>query len=162
VFKDFSENNNPGEKIFLATDPKTKKAAYIFLRLVPPDVAKQIDSKYPGKKKWVRTPTGSERVVVRTTEEDESRLYEKLCYAWCASENLVVTPSDDGSVAFYKQHVGPEVTLGEDIVVDDHLNDAIKIRMLKSFPEFFQFIVGELDKKRRSLEREEEDDIENL
>jgi len=155
------ESSSPGTKIFLAKDPETKLDTYIFLRLIPADISKRIEKAYPGKVKWKQFPTGRERVRVRTDEEEENITFEKLCYAWCGSENMVVTPGNAEAVGFYKKFFD-DAEQGKDIIIDEKLNDDIKVRMLKQFPSFLNFVLYELKKQNREFRMEEEDDLENL
>lgn len=156
-------SNDPGQREFLVEDPTNGKKVYVFLRVLTDEKQREIESRYPCKKKWFDTPRGKQMQKIYSEKDQAAILTDKMCYVWAGCEDFYIAAGDEEAAAFYSQAIGNgQIQVGEEFAIDGKLTDDIKKRVLEIHPALVVFLAEWLKETTGKYKKEEEDLGENL
>jgi len=141
-----------GEWYPFSKDPKTGTVLIEWrIRRLPAAIARQL------RRQKVKIKNNVTTVDVAA---EELRQREEALACWTGSRGLAMTADDDGAQKLYEKYCpGVSFPIGQDVVVDGCLTDALKRDILTDYPECVDFI-RKRAKQLQAVSDEEEDEAQ--
>lgn len=116
----------------MAEDPDTKKVVELRVRRLPASVARRIRQQ--------KIKVKGNTTVINVSQE-ELRQREEALHCWTGSRNVTLKAKDEpSSQAYAKLCPGVQFPVGEEVNVDNCLNEDLKRDILTDYPEVVDFI----------------------